>query len=229
MAIEKTTRYKAFKKYQSLDNGTTWVVVEPDEYEYVAWEQNSIDCGYIPPIIQDTTGSTTGDTGTTTGETTGSTTGDTGTTTGETTSGETIVTYTDGTSKSYSLSGTLYGKDIDNGSNAVTVDIGTGITEIGESCFSNWDKMKKVHIPDTVERIDDSSFVATHSLTSITIPSSVTYIGGSVFVSSSVRLFVFEGTKVHWNAIKKNSFWNYASYIKTIQCTDGYVKAPICN
>ena len=164
MEIEKTTRYKAFKKYQSLDNGVTWVVVDPDEYEYVAWEQNSIDCGYIPPI--------TGDTGTTTDGC------------------KTVAKYPNNfvceTPRSVIRSDTFSNKyfstdDYFNFKAATKLDIGNCAIIIGKSAFKDWEKITSVVIPNSVARIGGGAFSGCSGLTSVSISDSVESIGYEAF------------------------------------------------
>lgn len=141
MAIEKTTKYKVFKKYKSLDNGTTWVVVEPDEYEYVAWEQNSIDCGYIPPII-----------------------GDTGTTTGNC---KTVVAYKYGPTKEFDINGTISKSSIDNVSAATSIDLGTCVTSINYGAFSDCTYLRSLIIVSGITSIGDYALRNCSSLSSL--------------------------------------------------------------
>ena len=167
MAIEKTTKYKIFYKYKSTDSGLTWTKVEPEEAEYVAWNTNSIDCGYIPPIKQDTTGGTTGDTGTTTGRC------------------DTVVTYKDGTTSAYTINGEIMSGSIDNITAVTSVDIGTCATRIGNSAFEGCTYLTSVTIPNSVTSIGDYAFKNCYSLSSLEIPESITSIGVGAFEGCS--------------------------------------------
>ncbi len=62
-----------------------------------------------------------------------------------------------------------------------TVIIDDGITEIGDSAFSQFYNLLSVTIPDSVTSIGDSAFYNCRSLTSVTIPDSVTSIGDDAF------------------------------------------------
>ena len=62
-----------------------------------------------------------------------------------------------------------------------TVDIGNGVTSIGDYAFSGCSGLTSVTIPNSVTRIGKCAFYACTSLTSITIPNSVTSIGGYAF------------------------------------------------
>lgn len=165
MAIEKTTKYKVFKKYQSLDNGVTWILVEPEEAEYMAWEQNSIDCGYIPPIKPDTTGSTTGDTGTTTGET----------------GCETTYSY-DGFERKKKIVGELISGEV-SAYNFISVHLGNCVTSLGEYSLrgSSTTHFMSVYIPNSVKAIGENALADNTKLNSIKIPDSVTLIANYAF------------------------------------------------
>jgi len=63
------------------------------------------------------------------------------------------------------------------------IEIGTGISSIDSSAFTNCFSLTSITIPDTVTSIDSSAFTNCYSLTSITIPDTVTSISSSVFSS----------------------------------------------
>lgn len=62
-----------------------------------------------------------------------------------------------------------------------TVNIGSGITSIGDYAFSFCAQTTKVTISNTVKTIGDDAFSFCQNLTSISIPDSVTHIGNSAF------------------------------------------------
>lgn len=77
-------------------------------------------------------------------------------------------------------------------------------------------------IPDGVAEIGKNAFACRSSLTSITIPNSVTSIGYYAFYNcSAIKTINFKGTKAKWNAIVKDTHWNYNTGNFTIICTDG--------
>ena len=61
------------------------------------------------------------------------------------------------------------------------VEIGNGVTSIGENAFYNCRALSLITIPSSVTSIGESAFYECHAITSITIPNSVTSIGGSAF------------------------------------------------
>ena len=65
--------------------------------------------------------------------------------------------------------------------NIVTVDIGNGITSIGNYAFSDCSELTSITIPNSVTSIGNYAFSDCSELTSITIPNSVTSIGDAAF------------------------------------------------
>ena len=61
------------------------------------------------------------------------------------------------------------------------VELGSGVTSIGEGAFGGCSSLSSITIPDSVTSIGESAFNACSSLSSITIPDSVTSIGGYAF------------------------------------------------
>lgn len=57
------------------------------------------------------------------------------------------------------------------------VIIDEGVTSIGRNAFGNCESLSNIKLPNTLERIEDSTFEGCYNIKSITIPASVTYIG----------------------------------------------------
>lgn len=66
-----------------------------------------------------------------------------------------------------------------------SVNIGNGVTSIGERAFEDCSSLKNITIPDGVTSIGWRAFEVCSSLTSITIPESVTSIGGDAFYNTA--------------------------------------------
>ncbi|MBQ9015772.1 MAG: leucine-rich repeat domain-containing protein [Firmicutes bacterium] len=64
--------------------------------------------------------------------------------------------------------------------------IGEGITSIGRSAFSQFDKLTDLHLPESLVRIDNQAFYRCDALTSVQVPSGVTEFGENVFWSGYV-------------------------------------------
>lgn len=95
------------------------------------------------------------------------------------------------------------------------VEIGQGVTRIGQGAFILCTALSSVNIPNTVTSIGEGAFAACESLTSIDIPSSVTSIEDDVFmgtiylatvniyattpptIGSNVFLYILADTKIH--------------------------------
>ena len=120
------------------------------------------------------------------------------------------------------------------------------VVDIAESAFWDCSRLSYVSIPDSVRSIGDSAFRACIRLTNVDIGNGVTSIGNSAFISCeqlsgvscggnltfidycafaycSLTGIRFDGTVEQWNAIEKDSYWNYCTEGYTIYCTDGEI------
>lgn len=61
------------------------------------------------------------------------------------------------------------------------VEVGNGVTSIGNSVFYECYSLASILIPESVTSIGDSAFASCYSLANILIPESVTSIGGTAF------------------------------------------------
>ena len=126
-----------------------------------------------------------------------------------------------------------------------SVTIGNGVTSIGQFAFSGCTSLANITIPDSVTSIEDYAFRGCTSLENVAIGNGVTEIGQYAFDDctslesvtignglerifngafrgcTSLSNITFNGTKAEWNAIMKDSMWNYNTGNYTIHCTDG--------
>ena len=90
--------------------------------------------------------------------------------------------------------------------------------------FNSCKGLISVDIPDGINAIDGYAFYYCRNLSSITIPNTVTTIGERALDECpNLSKIVFEGTIEQWNAINKDTSWNYLDYIKEVVCIDGTV------
>lgn len=111
---------------------------------------------------------------------------------------ETIVTYSDGSTKSFLIEGELVGRSsspyyttqIDNVQNATEINIGKAVTSIGQYTFRGCTSLTSVTIPEGVTSIGNYVFYNCSGLTSVTIPEGVTSIGKWTFTYCSSLISV---------------------------------------
>lgn len=152
-----TTKYTKEKEQQSIDGGNTWTDTGNYRSGSTVLEENSADCGYVPPIPTDFKYKLTLD------------------------NSSVVSAECDSTSaisrddvSSYSAT-------------CVSVEVGdcvTAITECEESwcgAFSYFRNLTSVTIPNSVVTIGNNSFNYCTSLTSVEIPESVTSLGDYSF------------------------------------------------
>ena len=84
-------------------------------------------------------------------------------------------------SDSYCVMGSIEKNDIVYCNMLQDVQVGTGVTSIGDYAFQGCYSLASVTIPDSVTSIGANAFSYYASLTSVTIPNSVTSIGDSAF------------------------------------------------
>ena len=109
-------------------------------------------------------------------------------------------------------------------SSITSITIPYTVTSINSSAFEYCSSLTNITIPNSVTSIGSSAFSDCISLTNITIPNSVTSIGIRAFHNcTSLKNINFIGTIEQWNAINKDSTWNYGTGTYTIYCTDGEI------
>ena len=106
-----------------------------------------------------------------------------------------------------------------------SVDIYDATKIIYQSAFEDCDALTSVTIGNGVTSIGDYAFRGCDSLTSVTIPDSVTSIGYQAFAyCDSLTSVTFDGTVGQWNAVDKDSDWNYKCPFTEVVCSDGVVE-----
>ena len=109
-------------------------------------------------------------------------------------------------------------------SSLTSIIIPDSVTSIGSSAFNGCSSLTSITIPDSVTSIGNFAFSGCSSLTSVTIPDSVTSIGeGAFWGCTSLIRIDFKGTKAQWNAMSRESDWDYSTGSYQIYCTDGTI------
>lgn len=118
---------------------------------------------------------------------------------------------------------THIGGDVFRGCSSLkSVTIGNGVNEIASNLFRGCSSLTSITIPNSVTSIGSSAFLGCSGLKSITIPNSVTDISwGAFYDCSSLTEITYKGTKAQWNAISKESNWDYDTGGYTINYTNG--------
>lgn len=103
----------------------------------------------------------------------------------------------------------------------ILVEIGSGVTIIGNGAFVGCGNLTSVTIPNSVTAIGRNAFSGCIGIASVTIPNSVSAIGEDAFAGcSNLTSVTFEGkTKATVKGMEKYS-WGLV-YDCTIHCTDG--------
>ena len=98
-----------------------------------------------------------------------------------------------------------------------SVVIPDSVETIGYDAFHLCVSLTSIEIGDSVKSIGDYAFLHCHSLTSVVIGNGVTEIGDYAFSDcDSLTSIKYRGTVDEWNAITKDSDWNYGTYYYTI-------------
>ena len=99
-----------------------------------------------------------------------------------------------------------------------------GVTSIGTGEFRGYSALTSITIPNSVTSIGYAAFEDCISLKNVTIPNSVTSFEADAFARcESLTIITFEGTMAQWNAITKETSWNYNTGEYTISCADGEI------
>lgn len=104
----------------------------------------------------------------------------------------TYVTYSDGTTKAYDLTGSIINNNalqglavptdmIENVTDAVSIKIGNKVTELGCKVFIRCEKLTHVEIPGSVTKLGESAFSQCNNLTSVELHEGLKEIAKSCF------------------------------------------------
>ena len=190
---EGTTKYYKQKKQVSFDGGQTWRDVVPAEYQKggVAEEQ-STDCGYVPPTPTMKKVVTNYSDGRVSEVECNSD--------GILTSGETQPSGYDYKKMTSAVIGTCVTRigehDFYSCTSLTSVTIPNSVTSIGDNAFENCDGLTSVTIPNSVTTIGDYAFRWSDGLTSVDIPNSVTAFGKKAFYSCDNLALVTIGNSI---------------------------------
>ena len=81
----------------------------------------------------------------------------------------------------YSISDERWGRNLSNPDSSIVVEIGEGVTSVGECAFSDCPSITSVSLPDSVTEIENWSFLNCKNIESITIPYSVSKLEYNAF------------------------------------------------
>jgi hypothetical protein len=99
------------------------------------------------------------------------------------------------------------------------------ISSLGEGAFDSCSNLVAVDLAlENIDGINKWAFARCASLAKFKIPESCTYIGQSAFSNcTNLNNLIFGGTIAQWNAISKQTSWNYNVPATYVQCSDGQV------
>ena len=134
---------------------------------------------------------------------------------------KTKVTYINGTIREFAIEGEIGYNSIENIVNALSINIGIGVTSISDMFASSCINLEEVTIPNTVTTIGEGAFANTINMTTLVIPSSVQSIGnGAFYAARNMEEITFEGKTVAQVQAMANYSWRIISRC-VLHCTDG--------
>ena len=134
---------------------------------------------------------------------------------------ETVAYYSNGSSEEFNIEGELSDRVFIRNTALERVEIGTGVTSIGDSAFWECRNLSSITISNTVNKIWNYAFYYCTSLTELFIPSSITELAYACFNHcDNLSEITYEGTIEQWNNV--NSLMSGLNEThRVIHCTDG--------
>ena len=93
-----------------------------------------------------------------------------------------------------------------------TIEVQSGVTNIGSNAFSNLSELTSITLPDTVTSIGGYAFYNTGNLTSITIPNNITSIGNFAFQNSGLTSITIP------TSVTDIGTWAFTSTFNDVNC-----------
>ena len=81
------------------------------------------------------------------------------------------------------------------------MDIGEGITIIGNQCFRDCSRLEEVKLPESLTRIGANAFIRCSSLKEITLPEKIRKIGDFAFAATALEQVSYEGSREGWEQV----------------------------
>ncbi len=103
------------------------------------------------------------------------------------------------------------------------INLPDSLTTIGSNAFYG-SSLISVTIPDGVKKIEDSTFSNCHDLTEVIVGSGVERIQREAFYCcDALKTLHYTGKIADWNSIQKETYWNAATALSHIVCSDGTI------
>ena len=93
------------------------------------------------------------------------------------------------------------------------ITLPSSVTRIGQDAFSCCTQLSSITLPSGLTHLGDNAFYYCHSLVQVELPSTLTSIGRDVFYNCRQLTDVyFDGTEKQWNEVGKDDHWrDYSS------------------
>lgn len=100
-----------------------------------------------------------------------------------------------------------------------------GVEEIGIKAFSGCTSLEEIELPDSLISLDARAFAYCLNLETIYIPKTLSRLEMWTFNQcSSLSAIYFDGTVQEWQALQKDSEWDFGTNEYKIYCTDGNIE-----